>query len=72
MPSNCLRLKVEDTILKFNKMHEELDVMPSSTSYEKLVKYSCDSNEVFFILAFFTSGTLPNGYSLLAIGGHCA
>ncbi|CAB80844.1 hypothetical protein [Arabidopsis thaliana] len=37
---------VEDTILKFNKMHEELDVMPSSTSYEKLVKYSCDSNEV--------------------------
>ncbi|KAL0712781.1 hypothetical protein Bca4012_019759 [Brassica carinata] len=38
--------KVEDTILKFNKMHEELDVMPSSTSYEKLVKYSCDSNEV--------------------------
>ncbi|KAL0846391.1 hypothetical protein Bca101_019637 [Brassica carinata] len=39
-------LTVEDTILKFNKMHEELDVMPSSTSYEKLVKYSCDSNEV--------------------------
>ncbi|XP_006286359.2 pentatricopeptide repeat-containing protein At4g04790, mitochondrial isoform X1 [Capsella rubella] len=39
-------LTVEDTILKFNKMHEELDAMPSSTSYEKLVKYSCDSNEV--------------------------
>lgn len=73
MPSNFLQLKVEDTILKFNKMHEELDVMPSSTSYEKLVKYSCDSNEVFFMLtAFFFSGTLPNGYSFRAIGGHCA
>ncbi|XP_013662012.2 pentatricopeptide repeat-containing protein At4g04790, mitochondrial isoform X2 [Brassica napus] len=45
--STCTpNLTVEDTILKFNKMHEELDVMPSSTSYEKLVKYSCDSNEV--------------------------
>ncbi|CAN6972352.1 unnamed protein product [Brassica rapa subsp. trilocularis] len=45
--SKCTpNLTVEDTILKFNKMHEELDVMPSSTSYEKLVKYSCDSNEV--------------------------
>lgn len=53
MPSNFLQLKVEDTILKFNKMHEELDVMPSSTSYEKLVKYSCDSNEVFFMLTAF-------------------
>lgn len=56
MAPNCpcftcfLQLKVEDTILKFNKMHEELDVMPSSTSYEKLVKYSCDSNEVFVML----------------------
>ncbi|KAF8112124.1 hypothetical protein N665_0066s0002 [Sinapis alba] len=45
--STCTsNLTVEDTVLKFNKMHEELDVMPSSTSYEKLVKYSCDSNEV--------------------------
>ncbi|KAJ0264912.1 Pentatricopeptide repeat-containing protein [Hirschfeldia incana] len=45
--STCTpNLTVEDAILKFNKMHEELDVMPSSTSYEKLVKYSCDSNEV--------------------------
>lgn len=50
MPPNfaCffLQFKVEDTISKFNKMHEELDVVPSSTSYEKLVKYGCDSNEV--------------------------
>uniref|UniRef100_A0A1J3EC35 Pentatricopeptide repeat-containing protein, mitochondrial n=1 Tax=Noccaea caerulescens TaxID=107243 RepID=A0A1J3EC35_NOCCA len=37
---------VKDTILKFNKMHKELDVTPTSTSYVKLVKYSCDSNEV--------------------------
>ncbi|KAJ4876421.1 Pentatricopeptide repeat-containing protein [Raphanus sativus] len=45
--STCTpNLTVEDTIIKFNKMHEELDVIPSSTSYEKLVKYSCDSNEV--------------------------
>ncbi|ESQ38119.1 hypothetical protein EUTSA_v10028431mg [Eutrema salsugineum] len=45
--STCTpNLTVEDTILNFNKMHEELGVMPSSTSYEKLVKYSCDSNEV--------------------------
>lgn len=53
MPPNCLQLKVEDTIIKFNKMHEELDVIPSSTSYEKLVKYSCDSNEVFFMLIVY-------------------
>ncbi|CAH8381853.1 unnamed protein product [Eruca vesicaria subsp. sativa] len=45
--STCTpNLTVEDTIMNFNKMHEELDVKPSSTSYEKLVKYSCDSNEV--------------------------
>lgn len=34
-------------------MHEELDVMPSSTSYKKVVKYLCDSNEVFVMLFFF-------------------
>ncbi|KFK28771.1 hypothetical protein AALP_AA7G044600 [Arabis alpina] len=37
---------VGDAILKFNKMHKELDVVPSSTSYEKLVSYLCGSNEV--------------------------
>ncbi|EFH46118.1 pentatricopeptide repeat-containing protein [Arabidopsis lyrata subsp. lyrata] len=37
---------VEDAIFKFNKLHEELDVVPSSTSYENLVSYLCGSNEV--------------------------
>ncbi|XP_010439409.1 PREDICTED: pentatricopeptide repeat-containing protein At4g21880, mitochondrial [Camelina sativa] len=37
---------VDDTIFKFNKLHEELDVVPSSTSYENLVSYLCGSNEV--------------------------
>ncbi|KAL1201774.1 Pentatricopeptide repeat-containing protein [Cardamine amara subsp. amara] len=37
---------VEDVILKFNKLHDELDIMPLSTSYEKLVSYLCGSNEV--------------------------
>ncbi|KAL1196375.1 Pentatricopeptide repeat-containing protein [Cardamine amara subsp. amara] len=45
--STCSQnLTVEDSILKFNKMHEELNVMPSFTSYGQLIKYSCDSNEV--------------------------
>ncbi|ESQ55177.1 hypothetical protein EUTSA_v10024397mg [Eutrema salsugineum] len=37
---------VEDAILKYNKLHDELHTVPSSTSYEKLVIYLCDSNEV--------------------------
>ncbi|CAN8246249.1 unnamed protein product [Cochlearia groenlandica] len=45
-----LQLKVEGTILKFNNMHEELDLKPSSQSYEKLVRYLCDSNEVVIAL----------------------
>ncbi|CAN8325536.1 unnamed protein product [Cochlearia groenlandica] len=36
----------EDAILKFNKLHEELDILPSSTSSEKLVDYLCGSKEV--------------------------
>jgi len=83
MPPNCpcftgfLQLKVEDTILKFNNMHEELDVMPSSTSYEKLVKYSCDSNEVFLLCLFYNkfgciSCAISNEYSLCAVGSHCS
>ncbi|CAA7054303.1 unnamed protein product [Microthlaspi erraticum] len=45
--STCIpNATVKDIILKFNKMHKELDVTPTSTSYGKLVKYSCDSNEV--------------------------
>ncbi|CAN7071100.1 unnamed protein product, partial [Brassica oleracea var. botrytis] len=41
---------VEDAILKFNKLHEELDIVPSSTSYVKLVGYLCGSNEVAIAL----------------------
>ncbi|KAG7546642.1 Pentatricopeptide repeat [Arabidopsis suecica] len=37
---------VEDAIFKFNKLHEELDIVPSYTSYENLVSYLCGSNEV--------------------------
>ncbi|KAG7546644.1 hypothetical protein ISN44_As12g019790 [Arabidopsis suecica] len=37
---------VKDAVLKFNKLHEELDIMPSSTSYDKLITYLYDSNEV--------------------------
>ncbi|CAH2078331.1 unnamed protein product [Thlaspi arvense] len=45
--ATCIpNITVEDAILKFNKLHEELDTVPSTTSYEKLVSYLCDSNEV--------------------------
>ncbi|XP_010448975.1 PREDICTED: pentatricopeptide repeat-containing protein At4g21880, mitochondrial-like [Camelina sativa] len=45
--ATCIpNLTVEDAIFKFNKLHEELDVVPSSTSYENLVSYLCGSNEV--------------------------
>ncbi|KAF8096930.1 hypothetical protein N665_0298s0003 [Sinapis alba] len=37
---------VEDAILKFNKLHEELDIVSSSSSYENLVNHLCGSNEV--------------------------
>ncbi|XP_013700112.1 pentatricopeptide repeat-containing protein At4g21880, mitochondrial-like isoform X2 [Brassica napus] len=37
---------VDDAILKFNNLHEELDIVPSSSSYEKLVNHLCGSNEV--------------------------
>lgn len=50
---NFYNKKVKDTILKFNTMHKELDVTPTSTSYGKLVKYSCDSNEVFVMLILY-------------------
>lgn len=32
-------LKVKDAVLAFNKLHKELDIKPSSTSYEKLFTY---------------------------------
>ncbi|CAL9226349.1 unnamed protein product, partial [Arabidopsis halleri] len=37
---------VRDLVLKFNKLHEEVGIMPSSTSYDKLITYLYDSNEV--------------------------
>ncbi|KAJ4966309.1 hypothetical protein NE237_018158 [Protea cynaroides] len=39
-------LAVEDAILKFKVLHEKLEVAPSSTSYEKLIVYCCDSLKV--------------------------
>lgn len=54
-------LKGEDVILKFKDLHEQLVVTPSSTSYNKLVTYFCDSFKVwillpsFYLLFFFSS-----------------
>ncbi|XP_043704331.1 pentatricopeptide repeat-containing protein At4g04790, mitochondrial-like [Telopea speciosissima] len=39
-------LAVEDVILKFKVLHEKFEVAPSSTSYEKLIVYCCDSLKV--------------------------
>ncbi|XP_010240953.1 PREDICTED: pentatricopeptide repeat-containing protein At4g04790, mitochondrial-like [Nelumbo nucifera] len=39
-------LVVEDIALKFRDLHEMLEVTPSSTSYEKLIMYCCDSCKV--------------------------
>ncbi|XP_042479017.1 pentatricopeptide repeat-containing protein At4g04790, mitochondrial-like isoform X2 [Macadamia integrifolia] len=39
-------LAVDDVILKFKFLHEKLEVAPSSTSYEKLIVYCCDSLKV--------------------------
>ncbi|KAA8526940.1 hypothetical protein F0562_008831 [Nyssa sinensis] len=43
-------LAVEDVILKFKNLHTKLEVTPSSISYEKLIKYSCDSLKVHVAL----------------------
>ncbi|CBI20513.3 unnamed protein product, partial [Vitis vinifera] len=44
--SNMPNLAVEDVILKFKDLHAQLVVTPSSTSYNKLVTYCCDSFKV--------------------------
>ncbi|XP_010538848.1 PREDICTED: pentatricopeptide repeat-containing protein At4g21880, mitochondrial isoform X2 [Tarenaya hassleriana] len=44
--ANTTNSTVGDVILAFNKLHEDLNVMPSSDAYEKLIKYSCDWHEV--------------------------
>ncbi|KAG7588423.1 hypothetical protein ISN44_As07g007590 [Arabidopsis suecica] len=36
---------VGSAVFKFNELLEELKVSPSSASYQKLIKYSCDSRE---------------------------
>lgn len=43
-------LAVEDVILKFKDLHQELEVSPASSSYEKLVMYACDLLEVHLAL----------------------
>lgn len=39
-------LAVEDVISKFKNFHAKLEVKPSSTSYEELITYCCDSFKV--------------------------
>ncbi|KAG2682152.1 hypothetical protein I3843_11G179100 [Carya illinoinensis] len=39
-------LVVEDVVSKFKNFHAKLEVAPSSTTYEELITYCCDSLEV--------------------------
>ena len=52
-------LKVEDVIKMFSDLHAKHEVKPSCTSYEKLLKYCCESHEVCikncYILVYFIS-----------------
>ncbi|XP_059659603.1 pentatricopeptide repeat-containing protein At4g04790, mitochondrial-like isoform X2 [Cornus florida] len=43
-------LAVEDVILTFKNLHAKLEVTPSSISFEKLIKFSCDSLKVHVAL----------------------
>ncbi|KAJ7981614.1 Pentatricopeptide repeat-containing protein [Quillaja saponaria] len=43
-------LAVEDVISKFWKLHSKLDVPASSSSYEKLILYCCDSLKLHMVL----------------------
>ncbi|KAJ7948482.1 Pentatricopeptide repeat-containing protein [Quillaja saponaria] len=47
---NIPNLAVEDVILKFQSLHSKLDVSASSSSYEKLILYCCDSLKVHVAL----------------------
>ncbi|XP_019087796.1 PREDICTED: pentatricopeptide repeat-containing protein At4g21880, mitochondrial isoform X1 [Camelina sativa] len=45
--ATCIpNLTAKDAVLKFEKLHKELDIKPSSTSYTKLITYLYESNEV--------------------------
>ncbi|THG07950.1 hypothetical protein TEA_003794 [Camellia sinensis var. sinensis] len=43
-------LAVEDVFLNFKNLHRELEVTPSSASYEKLIRHCCDSLKVHMAL----------------------
>jgi len=56
-------LKVEDIITKVNNMHGILEVLPSRSSYEKLILHFCGLDKVFlflFILMLWASLGLKN------------
>ncbi|XP_010448978.1 PREDICTED: pentatricopeptide repeat-containing protein At4g21880, mitochondrial-like [Camelina sativa] len=45
--ATCIpNLTADDAVLKHEKLHKELDIKPSSTSYTKLITYLYESNEV--------------------------
>lgn len=44
--------KVEDAILEFKDMHQKLEVSPSSSAFEQLIKYTCDLKEVTLFSLF--------------------
>ncbi|KAK6132956.1 hypothetical protein DH2020_033247 [Rehmannia glutinosa] len=37
---------VEDIIVKFQKLHDKFEVLPTSTQYEKLIRYCCENLKV--------------------------
>lgn len=39
-------LKAEDIIVKVENLHEVLDVLPSMSSYKKLIQYCCGLQKV--------------------------
>lgn len=39
-------LKVDDVISKYKHLHLELEVVPSTAAYEKLIGYCCNSLKV--------------------------
>ncbi|KAK6154400.1 hypothetical protein DH2020_008648 [Rehmannia glutinosa] len=39
-------LAVEDIIVKFQKLHDKFEVLPTSTQYEKLIRYCCENLKV--------------------------
>ena len=53
----CLVMwKVEDIIPKFKNMHELLEVLPSTSSYEKLILHCCglDKVELFLLILIWS------------------